>query len=380
MINIKRLKTFIGTNLINMSGWRTSRKLVVFESDDWGSIRMPSLEIYNKCLDAGYRVDLNPFERYDSLASEEDLLSLFEVLSSFKDINGNNPVITANCVVANPDFEKIKKDNFTKYYFELITATFNKYPKHKNCFLLWEKGIDQGIFYPQYHGREHLNVSMFMNALQQGNRDAHFGFLNRMPGSIKHGQYKSGNYYVEATMFKSESERRKVLEIIIDGIEIFYQLFHYEAESFVPTNYVWSPKFNKELSNKGIKYNQGSRRMIEPIPGNISKKYNRILGKTNYGQINLVRNCRFEPSLVTKSNEVTNCLKDIEIAFKWHKPAIISSHRINFCGFIDESNRDNNLELFAKLLKRILYKWPDTEFITSNSMGKIIENSYNSLV
>ena len=29
-------------NLSNLPGWRTSRKIVVIESDDWGTIRMPS--------------------------------------------------------------------------------------------------------------------------------------------------------------------------------------------------------------------------------------------------------------------------------------------------------------------------------------------------
>ena len=48
-------------------GWTTDRKILVIESDDWGSIRMPSREIYEKSLRAGYRVDLNMFDKYDSL-------------------------------------------------------------------------------------------------------------------------------------------------------------------------------------------------------------------------------------------------------------------------------------------------------------------------
>ena len=45
-----KLKQIISHNLLNIPGWRTKRKLVVIESDDWGAIRMPSKEIYNQFL------------------------------------------------------------------------------------------------------------------------------------------------------------------------------------------------------------------------------------------------------------------------------------------------------------------------------------------
>jgi hypothetical protein len=37
-------------NLANLPGWCTNRKIVVIESDDWGSIRMPSLTIFENLL------------------------------------------------------------------------------------------------------------------------------------------------------------------------------------------------------------------------------------------------------------------------------------------------------------------------------------------
>ncbi len=122
-------KHLIIRHLSNFPGWRTNRKIVVIESDDWGSIRMPSKEVYEKCLKAGYPVHLNEYERYDSLASKDDLELLFGLLASVKDKNDKPAVITANCVVANPDFEKIKKDDFLKYHYELITDNISKISK-----------------------------------------------------------------------------------------------------------------------------------------------------------------------------------------------------------------------------------------------------------
>jgi hypothetical protein len=92
----------------NYRGWRTSRKIVVIESDDWGSICMPSARVYEKLVQQNYRIDLCPYATNDSLASEEDLKKLFSTLSEFRDNKGNNPVITANTVMTNPDFTKIR--------------------------------------------------------------------------------------------------------------------------------------------------------------------------------------------------------------------------------------------------------------------------------
>ena len=43
------IKQTITHNLLNIPGWRTKRHIVVIESDDWGSIRMPSKEVYKEC-------------------------------------------------------------------------------------------------------------------------------------------------------------------------------------------------------------------------------------------------------------------------------------------------------------------------------------------
>ena len=40
------LKRRLAKNYVNALGWNSNRKIVVIESDDWGSIRMPSRKIY----------------------------------------------------------------------------------------------------------------------------------------------------------------------------------------------------------------------------------------------------------------------------------------------------------------------------------------------
>lgn len=370
------IKQNISRIFVNLIGWRTNQKILVLESDDWGSIRMPSAEVYKKCLKAGYRVDLNPYERCDSIESEDDLNILFDLLSRYKDIHNNHPVITANCCVANPDFEKIMKNNFTNYEYEHVTETFQKSPKHTKSFGLWKKGISEKLFFPQLHAREHLNVPRFMKALRNKDDDVLFGFNNKMPGMIKNINGRWRNIYVSATHFVDEESKNYILESYIDALKIFYELFGFKSESLIPANFTWSDDFNDAVSKMGIKYIQGNRKYRVPVQDIKKYKYHSVyLGKqNNYNQRYLVRNAIFEPTLTKNKDEHLKCLNEIGIAFKMKKPAIISSHRLNFIGSIDIKNRDRNLRLFSVLIKEILKKWPDVLFMNSVQLGRLIDN------
>lgn len=379
------LKTYLSRILFNIPGWRTNRKIVVIESDDWGSIRMPSPEVYKKCLKAGYPVDKIVYERYDSLASQDDLGLLFELLHAYKDSRGNHPIITANCVVANPDFNKIEADGFRNYHYEAITETFKRYSSHKNNFQLWKQGMEAKIFRPQFHGREHLHVPMFMKALQNGDRDAHFGFSNGMPGSIPLGPEVRGNPYVEATRFRSGEEKESILDTMREGLVLFEKLFGYTSETIIPPNYTWSPDFNKAVLDLGVKVFQGIRKQREPVPGGKDLYHDLYLGKRNRdGQTYMVRNVVFEPSMFKLGikDPVQHCLAEMGIAFRMKKPAIIGSHRINYVGYLDLANRDSNIKMLRQILTGALKRWPDIEFMSSDQLGRLVigNNKSNSYV
>ena len=104
-------KATIIRNISNIPGWITRKRIIVFESDDWGSIRMPSRNVFDILVKAGVDLisgDSHRYNLYDSLATSDDLAALFETLKSVKDKNGNPCVFTPISLVANPDFEKIK--------------------------------------------------------------------------------------------------------------------------------------------------------------------------------------------------------------------------------------------------------------------------------
>lgn len=367
-------------NILNVQGWTTKRKIVVIESDDWGSVRMPSKETYKKLLKKGYNVNNDPYLKYDSLATTEDLSHLFDVLSSIKDKNKHSPIITANTIVANPDFKKIRSSNFESYFFEPFLETLSRYKGCDKSFDLWNEGIDSGLFLPQFHGREHLHVAQWMKALQENDKNILEAFDNEMisissePSSMKFS-------YMEGMDFFNENEKVSRKEIIEEGLTSFENIFKYKSLSYIANCYIWDDYIEEILSNKGVNYIQGVRIQKKPIVEGLTHRYqfkSNYLGKLNkFNQLYLVRNVHFEPSHYPNNDIIYDCLKEISIAFRWNKPVIISSHRINFIGAIDVNNRIRNLKLFHDFLINIIKKWPDVEFMSSTELGDLIKNSKN---
>ena len=94
-------------NFKNIPGKKVDSRFIVFESDDWGGIRMPSQDVYNQLIKADIPIG-GKFDIYDTLADKQDLDDLFEVLLSVRDKNNHPAVFTPVTNVANPDFRRIK--------------------------------------------------------------------------------------------------------------------------------------------------------------------------------------------------------------------------------------------------------------------------------
>lgn len=374
---LSNLKHTISRNLINVPGWRTKRKLIVIESDDWGSIRMSSKGAYNHLLKKGYPVDKNPFNRFDALESNEDLICLFEVLSSVKDGNGKPVIMTMNNVVANPDFHKIRESVFTEYFYEPFTETLKRYPKHDNVYSLIQEGINVGLVRPQFHGREHLNVKRWMHSLQKGNKPIVDAFNQEMFSLHFEENPVYVNGYMDALDLDSEEELKIHATMLEEGYNLFNKIWGFNSKSFIANCYVWHPGHEKILSALGVKYIQGIANQFIPTVGNdftYKRRYHYQGQKNKLGQRYLLRNAFFEPYQKKNFDWTSACLSRIETAFHWNKPAVISSHRINFTGFIDSNHRDKNLKEFANLLKSIVSKWPNAEFITSDVLGDLMSS------
>ncbi|MDD3743578.1 MAG: hypothetical protein PHX54_08160 [Lentimicrobiaceae bacterium] len=376
LFNIKKA---IISHLQNLPGWRTRKKIVVIESDDWGSIRMPSREVYNKLLSEGYNVDRDPFMKFDNLATPSDLFRLFEVLNAVKDSRGRPAVMTANTIVANPDFEKIREAEFRSYFYEPFTATLKRYPEHGESFKMWKQGMDAGVFHPQFHGREHLNVNRWLLGLRQNDSMLRHAFEHNMI-SISSQPNDMRFDYMEALDYYSPSEKESKPQVIEEGLKLFNDIFGYGSTSFIACCYVWDNEIEKTLHHHGVKYIQGVVQQLIPNMHGERHSYKKSIHYTGQrntlNQLYLARNAYFEPALLgPDTDHIGYCMQRMGAAFRMNKPAIIASHRLNYIGSIHTENRDNNLQMLSELLKTITTRWPDVEFMTSDELGRYIQTN-----
>jgi len=364
-------------NILQIPGWKTRKKIIVFESDDWGSIRMPSNKVRDNLSKMNPDISNDLYCKYDNLENSDDLTALFQVLKKHKDKNGQHPVITANTIVANPNFEKIKHNHFNQYYFETFNETLEHYYPGQNIFNLYKQGINEGIFYPQFHGREHLNVSMWLNELKNKNKLLVEAFTMGVFGiPIQSDSYRRNNFMAAFDLLDS-NEFKNLESNIEEGLELFKSFFNYNSKTIISPCYVWPDELGEVLSRNGVNAYQGMRFQFKPnINRNKYKRSYHFTGQREKHNLTyLVRNAFFEPTHFQNQSHLDELISKINTAFKWRNPVINGTHRINFIGSLDETNRKINLQKLDQLLYKILLLHPDVEFYHSAQLIDEINNS-----
>lgn len=350
--------------------FRTPRHIVVFESDDWGSIRMSNKRDWDELLRLGYAVDKRPYERLDTLESPEDLESLFEVLRKYKDYKGNHPIITANMLMANPDFERIERTAYQEYFFEPIANTYVRYYGNTKVLDLMQQGMEEGLFMPQSHGREHFNVERWMVGLNAGDEDLLTAFKFGMCGISPKSHPELGNKIMIALKASSKQEQLKIDKSVIEGLHMFEQLWGFKSKTFVAPCYSWNEDIESVLAENDVKLLQTSR--IKKESFHSPKQYLFFGQKNKFDQVYSIRNCSFEPAIQKNDSIVNALLKQVDNSFSCHKVSVFSSHRINYVSRIFENNRTNTLAVLDEFLKLLLEKYPDVEFLSSEKLIELL--------
>jgi hypothetical protein len=367
------LKEKLAKNYINARGWSTNKKYLLIESDDWGTIRMPSKEVYEILLKNNIEVDKFSFDKQDALESSDDLSYLFHVLKSVTDAKGSPAVLTAYHVMANPNFEAIEDNERKSYVYETIIDTYKRNPHTENTFEWIKKGMKKGLYVPQFHGREHIHVKRWMEAINSNSTKEQIAFENKAiiwTGSPKDpNPYKKD--YFKGFDYETEQEAKEAEAIHQDGLRLFKDIFGMESITFTAQGSVWGNHLLPMLYDEGVRLIGGQQ--LHPDGQGAYKTINKFWGSKNeLGQMHWRRNCLFEPARNQSFDWVGKCMAEIEIAFRWGKPAVISSHRENFMGSVFEYNRDQSLKKLQALLKAVVKKWPEIQFISSAQLAEIM--------
>lgn len=362
LINMN-FRNFIAKNYVNFRGWSTKRHLLMIESDDWGAIRMPSKSVYDALRSQGVG-EGSFFDKYDSLESSEDLELLFEVLSSVKDNQGHPVVMEPFAVVANPNYEAIEKNGFSEYEYETFVDTYRRFNHTMTAFETIKEGMHSKVWCPQSHGREHIQVNRWMKVL---NGDYKLGKLGFETQSFHSDCKPKGMDYNKAFDYDSIEELDQLKAILKDGLTLFENIYGYKSISFCqPTGCIGKDLLDYASKN-GIKLIGGQYHY--PLGGGKYKLVNLKWGEKTYEGARIYRrNCKFEPARDHNIDWVDRCLAEIKIAFRWGKPAVIDSHRVNYIGSIYPENRDYTLKEMKRLLLEIVKHWPDVKFVNSNEL------------
>ena len=364
--------SYLKKQYINKLGYHTKRKILVIESDDWGSIRTPSKEILDKLVKQGDTADQDAFLSNDSIESPSDVALLFDMLRQYKDGRGRHPCITANFAVANPNFEKIKTD-MGHYYFESITDTYGRYYGKANGMIdSFLAGRKEHLFVPQLHAREHMNVARWMRDLKAGRPDALLACSYNMIGIGKSFTRDNLFGYMDELNFDSPKELSQIEIMLKEASSMFENLFGYTSKTFVASCFTWSPRIEKTLSEIGVEMIQTQFRQNVFLSKGTTKRlsiYHYTGQKSRSGLYYSIRNCEYEPAYDHNiERRVDSCLHQVQRAFSSHKPAVINSHRLNYIGSINPFNSKMGLDGLSRIISTLLKEYPDIEFMSSDEL------------
>ena len=349
---------------------------VVFESDDWGLCgEGRNAQVYSDLISIGYTdivsEKLQPMYK-NTLESETDLENLCNSLVKYKDSLGRFPVITANMIMSNPDFDRIKMNKFSNYFVIPITKGFpSGWGDWSTVVRGWKKAIRRKVWVPEYHGFSHFNYRNWMRGLR--NKDSRLldFFDKRLVTSSDEFRVLSeyGVHLGDAWVFQSYKEQ---FSDICNGLEIFNTLFRRYPRTTIPPNNVWNSSTYRAFSKANVRFIQSEKESTKSTIGvrnmdlsTISDVITSLL--LQFGPLRKHhRNVRLEYTAVDESEAVTST----EQLFKSSVPAIVDTHRVNYVSGVDASLPQKSLRRLESYLRAILED-DKIVFLTDNELFQI---------
>jgi hypothetical protein len=354
------------------------RKIVVFQSDDWGTQRITaSNEAENLLLK---RKINNEFVAFDTLESDIDLKRFRSEFADLSKKLNRELNMTFNMVMGNPDFEAIKKSDFKEYSVQDLNSSYNYYGfNSKKIKLEYDEMLKSNMFDFQFHSREHVNIKLWLKALNSKDvliKEAfHLGFWGiSTPTSQKFKQSFMATW--DETDDIDDNWR------IENGIDEFTKYFGFEPSSFVPNNYIFPKNKVHLLEKKNIQSFQGREFLIQPKFNKFFPyrfKLKRETGNTEPGSeniISMVRNVQFEPSKdlfykkqgINQTDQLSTAKIQIQKAFAKNQIAIVDTHRVNYVSSRNEENANYGINQLGKLISYLVQQYPDIQFMSTQNL------------
>src|SRR5690606_2168717 len=129
----------------------------------------------------------------------------------------------------------------------------SRYPTaYEGTWELMHEGIQHRLMAPQYHGREHLNLTVLEDKLKHQDDDVLTALQNHSYTSISFNG--SAHYgYTAAFGYQGDGEMNRLREVLTDAYPSFQQEYGIPSVSFTPPAGEFSPLLESTLASIGVK-------------------------------------------------------------------------------------------------------------------------------
>lgn len=296
----------------------------------------------------------------------ERLHELTATLNRYTDSVGRPAVLTADMVLAVPDFQAMARNGFNHYERRSLKDGF---PELTDAF---HAAMATGSFVPQLHGLEHQHGEGLARLarerdtrIQSAVADTDFWDWEQLDSPLQ-------AHYVDGTQLPSTphplEEQKNLTQT---AFQLFEDTFGFKSLSTVAPCYLWVDDTETAWSEQGARYIQtaGYRCPGRRADGSYIQDIREIRPgyRSSADQIYLVRNAMYEP---VDGRKADTCIQEIEQAFGQALPATISTHRYNYTR--SEAEHHDSLEGLAQILESVT-QHPGLRFLSSPELGQWLD-------
>jgi peptidoglycan/xylan/chitin deacetylase (PgdA/CDA1 family) len=362
--------------LKNLLGWSTRRKLLVLSFDDYGVVRVASREALARARQWGLPVE-NRFDELDALESRTDIEAMVDTLDCVRDKHNRPAVLSPFFIPMNLDFEAANESGLEDIRLEALDFTYQKLADHSpeaygGAWDAWQEAVKSGLFVPALHGCQHWSSALFRHYLAHDRSQMERILSLRSYAWLPPSSFANVDP-MQGCAFQQAQELDAIHQELERGVREFTRLLGAPPKYFNAPGGNESCRTHEVLARNGIRYIDVPRVMREHLgDGRVRRRFFHTGKRNRAGLTYIVRNVVFEPTFGDGGTAVDQALKQIAAAFRMQRPAVVSSHRVNFGGEIDPNNRRLGLERLGELLRSATRLWPDIEFISADELGGCI--------
>lgn len=322
-------------------------RAVVIQSDDWGFCAWVPDEEAHRALakSSSFRSPAGRIYGRSTLESAADVAEIAQTLLEFRGGDGLLPVWQANTVMAAPDFERMVSGGFDADPMPIVALP--ETPSRWNRPGLWDevrRAEAAGLWWAELHGLHHVPETAWLAALRRGNADARRAIEQQV--LVCEAVEASGEY--DPT--ESAATRARNLEL---AVERFRTLFGRAPGSLCPPDYRWDDSLEEQAERLGVTIIQGREERVGPL-----LRLRRLLtgpawpnarGRRFY----MPRRIAFEPRGEVRGRlGADNAHRRARIAWAAGRPAVVSTHRVNYA-HLDPAWSEAGREALRDLLRRL---------------------------